>query len=133
MDPVAGSLGAGLVSAIYLYSWTYVSKDIPLFGFTAWKVRENPIKFNHKPYLTFQVALAVHLVGWIIQFIGHGVFEGRAPALLDSLDQALITGPMFVLLEVLFFLGYRKKFHQKMMRQVKRNVALFKKSGRKHH
>ena len=40
MDPVAGSLGAGLVSAIYLYSWTYVSQDIPVFGFTAWKVRE---------------------------------------------------------------------------------------------
>ena len=75
----------------------------------------------------------MHLIGWVIQFIGHGVFEGRAPALLDSLDQALITGPMFVLLEVLFFLGYRKKFHQKMMKQVKRNVALFKKSGRKHH
>jgi len=24
---------------------------------------------------------------WIAQFIGHGIFEGRAPALLDSLAQ----------------------------------------------
>ena len=42
----------------------------------------------------------VHITGWVLQFIGHGVFEGRAPALLDSLDQALITAPLFVLLEV---------------------------------
>merc|ERR1712013_479261 len=33
-------------------------------------------------------------------------FEGRAPALLDSLDQAFITAPLFVILEILCFLGY---------------------------
>ena len=48
----------------------------------------------------WKVALAIHVTAWILQFIGHGVFEGRAPALLDSLDQALITAPLFVLLEV---------------------------------
>jgi uncharacterized membrane protein YGL010W len=35
----------------------------------------------------WQAALVIHVVAWILQFIGHGVFEGRAPALLDSLDQ----------------------------------------------
>ena len=48
----------------------------------------------------WKVALAIHVTAWILQFVGHGVFEGRAPALLDSLDQALITAPLFVLLEV---------------------------------
>jgi uncharacterized membrane protein YGL010W len=33
------------------------------------------------------MALYIHLGSWIVQFIGHGVFEGRAPALLDSLVQ----------------------------------------------
>jgi uncharacterized membrane protein YGL010W len=45
---------------------------------------------------------------------------------LDSLDQALLTAPLFVLLEVLFALGYRKDFHKKMMVQVEKNVAAFK-------
>ena len=28
-----------------------------------------------------------HVIGWIAQFIGHGVFEGRKPALMDNLLQ----------------------------------------------
>ena len=34
-----------------------------------------------------QAVTIVHVVCWIAQFIGHGVFEGRAPALLNSLFQ----------------------------------------------
>jgi len=30
-------------------------------------------------------ATAVHVFAWVMQFIGHGVFEKRAPALLDNL------------------------------------------------
>ena len=78
-------------------------------------------------YSTFQVALGVHIAAWILQFIGHGVFEGRAPALLDSLDQALITAPLFVLMEVAFFFGYRRDFHSRIMNQVRENIAEFKK------
>lgn len=37
---------------------------------------------------------------WVAQFVGHGVFEGRAPALLDNLFQAFFMAPVFVLLEV---------------------------------
>ncbi len=63
-----------------------------------------------------------------MQFFGHFYFEGRAPALLDSLDQALLTAPLFVLMEVFFFLGYRKQFHQQIMEQVERNVSEFRRS-----
>ena len=38
-------------------------------------------------YPVWKIALVIHITGWILQFIGHGVFDGRAPALLDSLDQ----------------------------------------------
>ncbi|MQL91514.1 hypothetical protein Taro_024137 [Colocasia esculenta] len=51
--------------------------------------------------LGWKVAVSVHVLCWIAQFIGHGVFEGRAPALLDNLVQALVMAPFFVLLEVL--------------------------------
>ena len=61
MDPVAGSLGALLVNLIFLVSGQMVVKGAPVFG----------------AYPVWQVALAIHVVAWIIQFIGHGVFEGN--------------------------------------------------------
>ncbi|KAL5553752.1 hypothetical protein UlMin_041153 [Ulmus minor] len=51
--------------------------------------------------LAWKVVLVAQIVCWTGQFIGHGVYEGRAPALLDNLVQALIMAPFFVLLEVL--------------------------------
>ncbi|KAL6281341.1 hypothetical protein ACE6H2_018222 [Prunus campanulata] len=51
--------------------------------------------------LAWKVVLAAQLFCWTGQFIGHGVFEKRAPALLDNLVQAFLMAPYFVLLEVL--------------------------------
>lgn len=48
------------------------------------------------------------MVSWILQFIGHGKFEGRKPALLDNLVQALFLAPLFVWYEILFKLGLYK-------------------------
>ena len=82
-------------------------------------------------YPLLQAVLMFHLVMWIAQFIGHGVFEGRAPALLDSWDQAFITAPLFVVLEVLFFFGYRKQFYQDCMEEVKVEIARFREGKQK--
>jgi uncharacterized membrane protein YGL010W len=43
--------------------------------------------------------------GWVFQIVGH-VFEGRRPALVDNLIQALI-GPLFLVVEVIVALGFR--------------------------
>ena len=51
--------------------------------------------------------------------------QGRAPALLDSLDQALVTAPLFVVLEIFFFFGYRKVFYQECMVEVKKEIEKF--------
>lgn len=57
--------------------------------------------------LTWKVVLVAQLVCWTAQFLGHGVFEKRAPALLDNLIQAFLMAPFFVLLEALHhFFGY---------------------------
>lgn len=53
--------------------------------------------------------VAVHILSWIMQFVGHGVYEGRKPALLDNIFQAFYLAPFFVFLEVLFSLGWNKK------------------------
>jgi uncharacterized membrane protein YGL010W len=47
------------------------------------------------------------VVGWIIQFIGHW-YEGRKPAFVDDLI-GLLVGPMFVVAEALFSLGWGKQ------------------------
>uniref|UniRef100_A0A1J3CAG7 Putative endoplasmic reticulum membrane protein C16E8.02 n=1 Tax=Noccaea caerulescens TaxID=107243 RepID=A0A1J3CAG7_NOCCA len=51
--------------------------------------------------LAFKVGLASQLLCWTGQFLGHGLFEKRAPALLDNIAQAFLMAPFFVLLEVL--------------------------------
>ncbi|KAK8951187.1 hypothetical protein KSP39_PZI002984 [Platanthera zijinensis] len=87
LDGKAGSLAALLC----LLCWIGGHFLAPRLGFSlAWKV-----------------VLAAQLFCWTVMFIGHGVFEKRAPALLDNLSQALIMAPFFVLLEVLqSFAGY---------------------------
>jgi len=66
MDPLAGGLAASAVAAVYLASSKLVfdpewsSKVTSSVGMPVWKL-----------------ALAIHLTGWILQFIGHGVFEGN--------------------------------------------------------
>ncbi len=60
MDPLVGSLGAAMVSAIYLYTSAMVIEDVHPFGFPLWKA-----------------ALTAHIVCWIAQFVGHGFFEGE--------------------------------------------------------
>lgn len=81
------------------------------------------------------MALVVHVISWIAQFIGHGAFERRAPALLDNLVQAVFLAPMFVWLEVLFKLGYRKELQMRVEKRVEEEVAKFRaqaKNGKAH-
>jgi uncharacterized membrane protein YGL010W len=43
-------------------------------------------------------------LGWLIQFVGH-YYEGRKPAFVDDV-RGLLVGPMFVVAEALFALGW---------------------------
>ena len=52
--------------------------------------------------------LYLQAFAWIMQFIGHGVFEKRAPALTSNLFSALVA-PDFVVIEILYLFGYNKK------------------------
>ena len=46
--------------------------------------------------INWKVALGLFLVGWVFQFIGHGVYEKRAPAFSKNLAH-LLVGPLWVL------------------------------------
>lgn len=43
-----------------------------------------------------QIGSAANAFGWISQFAGHGIFEGRAPALFSNLFQSVVAAPFFV-------------------------------------
>ncbi|CAK7268392.1 hypothetical protein SEPCBS57363_003070 [Sporothrix epigloea] len=73
-------------------------------------------------------AAATHIACWILQFVGHGKFEGRAPALLDNLFQAIFLAPLFVWLELLFAFGYRQELQGRVDREVVKEIAKFRAS-----
>jgi uncharacterized membrane protein YGL010W len=50
------------------------------------------------------LGVVLFVAGWVIQFVGHG-YEGRKPAFVDDLV-GLLVGPLFVVAEWLFLLGF---------------------------
>ncbi|KAK9547800.1 hypothetical protein V6Z79_008630 [Aspergillus fumigatus] len=105
LEPVAG----GLIAPLLIASAAYANYLLSTYGTTV----------NYW-------AAGIHVVSWLLQFVGHGVFEGRAPALLDNLVQALLLAPLFVWLEILFFLGYRPELRARYEESVKKEIAAFR-------
>jgi uncharacterized membrane protein YGL010W len=93
------------------------------YNFTVNQVRENPD--------VWKIALGIHVASWLAQFYGHGVHERRAPALFDSLGQAFRTAPLFVVLEILFKLGYKGEYYKKVQAHVDEEVKKFRASQQK--
>ncbi|KAF9932136.1 hypothetical protein FBU30_008823 [Linnemannia zychae] len=73
-----------------------------------------------------KIAGYAHALAWIAQFIGHGVFEKRAPKLLDNLVQALVLAPYFVVWEILFYFGYRPQMKKELDALVAADIAAFR-------
>lgn len=76
-------------------------------------------------------AVAINIVCWLAQFVGHGKFEGRAPALLDNLVQAVFLAPLFVWFEILFSLGYRPELKRRVDQAVELELRNVKKNKEK--
>ncbi len=107
MEPVAG----GILAPLLLASTAYSNHLTNEYGATA-----------------NQWALGVFVFSWIAQFVGHAAFEGRAPALLDNLIQAIFLAPFFVWMEILFSLGYRPELKARVNSAVQKEVDKFHKS-----
>lgn len=105
MEPVAG----GMLAPILIGGTAYANHLTSTYGMSA----------NYW-------ALGVHITSWLAQFVGHGVYEGRAPALLDNLVQAIFLAPFFVWLEILFFFGYRPELKARLDSKVRVEVEKFK-------
>jgi len=105
MEPVAGSLLAPLI----LGGTAYSNHLLAVYGVAANKW-----------------AIAFNIVSWIAQFVGHGKFEGRAPALLDNLVQAFFLAPFFVWFEILFYFGYRPELKSRLDKAVAVEIKKFR-------
>lgn len=91
--------------------------------------------------------IAIHVLCWIAQFVGHGLAEKRAPALLDNLlggktlilitppvvdvllfaHLAIVLAPFFVHLEILFGLGYRPAMHKRINNAIGKEITRIRK------
>lgn len=71
----------------------------------------------------------VFVLAWIAQFVGHGVYEKRAPALFDNLVQAAFLAPFFVWFEVLFWCGYRPELQARVEEGVLKRLEAFRKEN----
>jgi len=69
----------------------------------------------------------LHAVSWVAQFLGHGLAEKRAPALVDNLLGAVVLAPFFVHLEILFSLGYNPGLHKRVQNGVGQEIARIRK------
>jgi len=122
------SLAFALVYAVYyLCLERPVGVAAAVFVMLAWASAE-VLKRDHGLHLA-PVVFGVHLASWVAQFVGHGVFEGRAPALLDNLAQSFFMAPLFVLLEALSWCGYKRVLFADMKGRVRRNIDIFKQGG----
>lgn len=126
-------LNLGTLAAV-VYSGLYLLLE-PVAGFALAALCLGATAFSNylresNPDSTLTSAIAIHVACWVAQFVGHGAFEGRAPALLDNLVQALFLAPMFVWLEILFFLGYRPELQSRVESKVRAKIAKFREESK---
>ena len=73
-------------------------------------------------------ALAAFVFGFYFQVhAGHYVFEKRKPALVDSFLEAMLAAPLFVWLEVIFVLGFKKDLQEHVEGEAAKLIAQYKK------
>jgi len=121
--PVTAALVAAVAAGIY-----YLRLDARL-GIVMSALLALTLVFGHwiagmATPVWIAVGVALFVVGWIFQFIGHA-WEGRKPAFVDDL-MGLIIGPLFVVVEASFALGLLRE----LRRQVEDRVGPSRVGGR---
>ncbi|KAH6670549.1 hypothetical protein B0J14DRAFT_98873 [Halenospora varia] len=119
-----GTIGAIGYGAFYILLEP-VAGSILLPLIIGWTAYANHLTAIY-PSTANTAGIVVEVVAWIAQFVGHGVFERRAPALLDNLVQALVLAPFFVFMEMLFKFGYRPELQKRVNEAVEKEIKKFR-------
>lgn len=68
-----------------------------------------------KSFIGIIIVFCIHIISWIMQILGHKLFEKNSPAFIHGFIQAFVMAPFFVLLDLLFYLGLRKNLHETLI------------------
>ncbi|MNV95633.1 hypothetical protein D3C71_1905440 [compost metagenome] len=97
-------------------AWFYLRLEVRLgvvmtvlLGLSVWL---GQILAAHSTLLWLGSGIAMFVLGWAIQFVGH-YYEGRKPAFVDDVT-GLIVGPLFVVAELAFMLGMRHELKEQI-------------------
>lgn len=119
-----GTIGAIGYSIFYILLEP-VAGTILLPIILGWTAYANHLAVAY-PSGALKAGIALEVFSWVAQFVGHGVYEGRAPALLDNLVQALVLAPFFVFMEMLFLCGYRPELQKRVNEGVSKEILKFR-------
>ncbi len=115
--PLAGFLITPAWVIFALTAAWYLTRGSVLLGLAVTVVVGLLMLFAHKvetAWIAWGVGFFV--VGWIIQFVGHW-YEGKKPAFVDDLV-GLLVGPMFIVAEAMFALGWNRPLLDEIERRV---------------
>jgi uncharacterized membrane protein YGL010W len=97
-------------------AWFYLRLEVKLgvlmavlMGLSVWA---GHVLAQQSTMVWLSSGLAMFVVGWVIQFVGHH-YEGRKPAFVDDVS-GLIVGPLFVVAELAFMLGMRLELKEQI-------------------
>ncbi len=85
------TIGAGLILVVLSLVW-YLVLDKKLAFLIA------PVLlalYYLSTLISYQAHIALQVIGWVFQLLGHYKYEGKSPAFFKSLPQLLI-GPLFI-------------------------------------
>lgn len=121
-------MNAPAVTAAFYMAYYFILDPIAAFLYAPQMVLSllTATAYGYRPD-SIRNAIIIQVISWIAQFIGHGVAEGRAPALLDNIVGALVLAPFFVHLELLFKMGYRPELQKQLKNDIGMEIARIRK------
>lgn len=129
LDLNLGTIAAILWSSLYILLEPVAGSALAIICLAA-AALGNHLRLASTDNCTLFAALALNLVCWIAQLVGHA-FQGNATSLLDSLVQPIFLAPLFVWFELLFKLGYRPELQSRVNAEVKKRLTQFHASSAK--
>ncbi len=116
---------AAFVITAILLTW-YLLLDLALgvaavAVFTVLLVTAIQVNANLSTGVAWGIAGGLFVASWIVQFIGHGVWEKRRPALVDNVFQIFVA-PMFIISETAFALGFRKELEGEVQQKMQAHL-----------
>ena len=110
------ALGLIVVTSIYYLSLDRIFAFIMLVVLLA--MYPLALKIAHLDWMLWlSLSIGIFVVGWLFQFVGH-FYEKKKPAFTDDII-GLAIGPLFVLAEMIFMLGFRKNLEERILAQAR--------------